>query len=361
MSSSSSSDALHQLGFNFIVKTARIAFEAVFYGVYLLLISASTTILCRRDLRSPWRVFLLAVTLVMFAGSTLFFALDVADIIERFNIILVNNPDAGTIQDRVNLADDKLKRFVWTGEILFVFMLILGDSVVLWRTWALYHGERLIILVPFLTWIGSTIAAFFELGCDIKTGWALLDTTPSASSQGSQICARSDLSSFTLSYATNVFCTALIFHKAWRHRQAMKRFLGSARRRTQAEKIMTLLVESGLLYLAIYTLQAVPIYGGSSPGSLVAWEVVNAIIQQAFGMYPTAIVVLVELQKSLWDTDEISRELSDLRFDANSRVAGTESDMSDTVAATTSGGTGRRVELAPKNDSDVSSSEKGQR
>lgn len=34
----------------------------------------------------------------------------------------------------------------------------------------------------------------------------------------------------------------------------MKRYLGSARKEVQAEKIMVLLVESGLLYLTIYVI-----------------------------------------------------------------------------------------------------------
>lgn len=133
----------------------------------------------------------------------------------------------------------------------------------------------------------------------------------------------------------------------------MAEYLGSAHRRTQVEKIMILLVESGAIYLALYvsyshsrsiigpaasltpcvqTFQAVPIYGGSfSAGSFVAVEAVNAIIQQAMvsrhkrtpilvelmsnvifvtyqGMYPTAIVVLVEMQKSLYDTDQVTCE-----------------------------------------------------
>jgi hypothetical protein len=60
---------------------------------------------------------------------------------------------------------------------------------------------------------------------------------------------------------------------------------------------------------------------------LIAFNVVNAIIQQAWvsfvvdhalpfshslapkGMYPTIIIVLVKMQKSLWDTTEISRDV----------------------------------------------------
>jgi hypothetical protein len=34
-------------------------------------------------------------------------------------------------------------------------------------------------------------------------------------------------------------------------------------------------------------------------------------------MYPTVIVVLVELHRSLWETDEVSRELTGMQFAGN--------------------------------------------
>lgn len=39
-------------------------------------------------------------------------------------------------------------------------------------------------------------------------------------------------------------------------------------------------------------------------------------------MYPTAIVVLVELHRSLWETDEVSRELTGMHFAPNPQLTG---------------------------------------
>ncbi|KAF8634720.1 hypothetical protein AX15_000736 [Amanita polypyramis BW_CC] len=249
---------LPQLGSSFLIKIVRIAFEAAFYGVYIILISASTTILTRRGFRSPWKVYVLCITIVMFLGSSLFMAIDIADIVLRLKIILLDDSNIDDLQDRMNEADAKTQTLAWTGEILFVFMLILGDSVVLWRTWAIYYGKRVYTILPFLTWLGSLLAGLYELGCDVKTHWAFLSSTPSASSQGAESCAKSDLSSFTLSYATNLICTCLIFLRAWSFRNSMRKHLGSAKLDTQAGKIMVLLVESGLLYLTIYVITSWP-------------------------------------------------------------------------------------------------------
>ena len=80
----------------------------------------------------------------------------------------------------------------------------------------------------------------------------------------------------------------------------MKRYLGAARKSTQVEKILVLILESGFVYIVLcvslsqracntfakspqfQTLQAVPIYGAKlKPAGLTAFNVVNSIIQQA--------------------------------------------------------------------------------
>lgn len=61
----------------------------------------------------------------------------------------------------------------------------------------------------------TSVAGLYELGCDVETKWGFLATGNSVSSQGAISCARADMSTFTLSYATNIICTFLIFLRAW--------------------------------------------------------------------------------------------------------------------------------------------------
>lgn len=54
-------------------------------------------------------------------------------------------------------------------------------------------------------------------------------------------------------------------------------------------------------------------------------------------MYPTMIVVLVELHKSLWETDEVSRELTGMQFAGNpefSSASHTVAGISESSTAT---------------------------
>ncbi|KAL0569972.1 hypothetical protein V5O48_011990 [Marasmius crinis-equi] len=301
---------LQDIGSNLVIKVARVVAETVCYGVYLVLIYFFIGIFHRRQLHTLRSIFLAAVVTVMFLGCSAFLAMDIADLVVRMRVVFVKNPDA-MLQDKEDQADAITEPLLWTGEMLFIFMAIyvqltLGDSVVVWRTWALYRDQLKVLVVPFLTLTGSFIAALYELGCDLKTHWALLSNDPSAGSVGAASCAKADTTSFSMSFATNIICTGLIIYRAWEHRQYMRKQLGGQHQRTQVDRVLTLFCESGSIYLILYILQAIPIYGGSpSPDALIALEIINAIVQQAMGMYPTTIVVICQLQRSLWDTFEV--------------------------------------------------------
>ncbi|KAF5376932.1 hypothetical protein D9615_007298 [Tricholomella constricta] len=303
-------------------------------GIYLILMQFLIGIFIRHGMkRRATNIVLLFVTVLMFLGGTLFLCLDVADLVRRMQIIMVNN-SGQPLQEKLDQANEALKKLVWTGTMLFVFMLILGDSVVVWRTWVIFKGSRKWVAIPMATWIGSLIAGLFELGCDIHTDWAITSLSPSAASVGAESCAHADLSSYTLSFVTNIFCTALIAFKAWQHRKLMSKYLGAARRKTAVEKILTLLIESGFVYLILYTLQAVPIYKAKLNSSgLFAFNVVNAVIQQAMGMYPTVIIILVRMQKSIWETTEVSQGMFTSKLQFAAAPLGEGSNATETIVS----------------------------
>ena len=52
--------------------------------------------------------------------------MDIADIIERFKIILMDNSSFDVLQDRIALAENKTTPLTWTEEMLFVFMVCIA-------------------------------------------------------------------------------------------------------------------------------------------------------------------------------------------------------------------------------------------
>ena len=175
--------------------------------------------------------------------------MDIVDVVERFKIILMDNSSFDLLSDRMDRAQDKTTPLTWTEEILFVFMVCLAHfqhvmvltslfeadprrysrpmenmGHLLWEEKVCYH--TFCYLARIYQYVGLpcrtrncsdsiSVAGIYELGCDVKTKWGFLATGNSVSSQGAMSCARADMSTFTLSYATNIICTFLIFLRAW--------------------------------------------------------------------------------------------------------------------------------------------------
>jgi hypothetical protein len=57
----------------------------------------------------------------MFGASTVFLVMDMIDIVKRFQIILIDHPEQ-SFQAKELLANKTLLQWMWTGEMLFIFM-----------------------------------------------------------------------------------------------------------------------------------------------------------------------------------------------------------------------------------------------
>ncbi|RDX40292.1 hypothetical protein OH76DRAFT_1413068 [Lentinus brumalis] len=111
------------------------------------------------------------------------------------------------------------------------------------------------------------------------------------------------LTASVLSLASNLVATALIWCKAWEHRK----FIASVSlgRSSKVEKVLALLVESGAVYCVLWmaivayqvTLQAQGTNSRPHVDAFVDYFIKGCLIPLV-GMYPTAIILLVALNKS---------------------------------------------------------------
>lgn len=105
--------------------------------------------------------------------------------------------------------------------------MIIGDSVVIWRTWAVYQHRILAILLPSLLLLMSFSELSYGLFVSFRSAidgfsfvvFAVIDTTCMSYlgplPGGDQICPVADTIAWAFSVATNVACTVLIWFKAW--------------------------------------------------------------------------------------------------------------------------------------------------
>ncbi|EJF56836.1 hypothetical protein BD309DRAFT_824985, partial [Dichomitus squalens] len=107
----------------------------------------------------------------------------------------------------------------------------LSDVIVWWRVYAIWGGNRFITVLGLIVLLPS-----IELGAGslfINSIWGLMG----------------DLLSVTF---VNLLATALITYKAWEHRRFVHDYLRAASCRSPAEKVLFLLVESGVAYCLIW-------------------------------------------------------------------------------------------------------------
>ncbi|KAJ8090472.1 hypothetical protein PM082_019070 [Marasmius tenuissimus] len=263
------------------------------YGIYVVLFFFAVIILCRDGVKPQPKIALLLAVFSMFAISTFFVATYAHIFLETIRIVLVNGVTE-PVANKIISYQDRFTFLSLIQEVLFFVEVLIGDFVVVWRAWALWSENRKIVLIPIALLLGSAASAASFFGCFVHYNWPL-DMPPT--------CNALNISTYVLSMATNVASTTAIGYKVWVQRSAFKRYFATSRHGLGMEKILVLLMESGMVYTTLWILQlitCIPSIGNTYSGQLVQ-QVFNSISVQIVGIYPTLTIVLVFLHRSLWD------------------------------------------------------------
>ncbi|KAF9062205.1 hypothetical protein BDP27DRAFT_1406327 [Rhodocollybia butyracea] len=179
--------------------------------------------------------------------------------------------------------------FVFAQTAIFTFLFVIGDAVVVWRACAILQYEWRVIWIPLLLLTSTLFMAFFYLGCMGLNDWRILENQ-------AQVCANGQLAGYALSITTNSVATFLVAYKAWVHRKSMEGLLGARIRKSRAANILTLLIESGLIYLVIWASKGW-VYNSSLGQKTIAAQFANTIMNaagnQIAGLYPTIVIVII--------------------------------------------------------------------
>ncbi|KAA1475852.1 hypothetical protein DENSPDRAFT_450038 [Dentipellis sp. KUC8613] len=280
-------------------RISTLAFASLLYGIFCVVYASLIYILLWSEgFKSRARFMVFVVTTVMFCAATAHWAVLLA-----FTWILETRLFGGNgivaPQDvRLLVRMDDFLSYTPAINVLF------SDGIVLWRAWLIYgHRSGVLILsasllVPALV---SAVGSQYPVHLNANTSLSIFAAIVFG----------------FLTTAVNVLSTALISWKAWQHRRAIRNHLKLVHRRTQVERILALLVESGFLYSAAsvrpfatvvsfrsnirqkHTQLACAILITTRPGTLINCTIPFTI--QSAGIYPTIIVVLASLKKTHCD------------------------------------------------------------
>ncbi|KAI0739960.1 hypothetical protein C8Q80DRAFT_206216 [Daedaleopsis nitida] len=238
--------------------------------------------------------------------------------------------------------------------IILAVNVVLGDAVVWWRVWTIWP-RSLIVRAAGLILLTATLAmGLLDVNDSCPPSafepllyYNLAQVPPGALFQKNLF----GLTASVLSLATNMVATALVWIKAWEHRK----FIASVNlgRTSRVERALALLIESGSVYCILWMLVVIyqvmwQIYGDAvSPHTQTVNSAFEYFLQGCLiplvGMYPTAIILLVALDKSHFrgstlgrglDTRGTAMTVSHISFRHATRTSayGSESESTDALS-----------------------------
>ncbi|KAI0690131.1 hypothetical protein C8T65DRAFT_745924 [Cerioporus squamosus] len=228
------------------------------------------------------------------------------------------------------------------GTVALTVNVVIGDSVVWWRAWVLWPGSWAIRSVCIIMMLLTSIMGIMDThdACDTSAARYYYHETLTFGTLFSNdlwgvVTALSSL-------LTNIIATTFIAYRAWEHRRTIMSYLRRSSRRTQVERTLALLVESGLLYCALWVL--IVTY---ELGSMFVWYttttfengfyyVMEGCIVLLIGMYPTLIIILCAVDKSIHEksADDHAWNASLVFYRSPSTPRGTLSELLSATSAT---------------------------
>jgi len=261
-------------------KLVSIFCQSVLYGIYLVLFTATTyTLLWGSKARKSIRSNMLIISFAIFVIATMHMATNFSRIVLAF-IIHADAPGGPT--SFFNELSNFTQMF---GSTLYVMQTLLGDALVLYRCFLVWERKLWIIAFPSILLLGST-----------ATGVGILYSFDKVVPQADIFVVQLGhwiTSFFSMTFATNVICTALVAYRVWSLNRTRKHM--SFRHRA-LRPALVLIVESGAMYSA--TLLALLIlYNVDSWFQYVVLDSVSPIVGIVFSVIMLRIATGVSTEE----------------------------------------------------------------
>ncbi|KAF5371227.1 hypothetical protein D9758_004155 [Tetrapyrgos nigripes] len=215
----------------------------------------------------------------------------------KYDNLVIGAPDE-TASDKAITPEFLVMRAFFGEWLIMCLQLLVGDAVVLWRTWVLWQNQQVFMAVPCLFWLGS-FGSQHSLHSTSST--APLKTFLATNGPNDPLPSVLQLSNWILSIMTNVICSAMMGYKL-QHRRMLHKHSGSSR--SQTLKILSVM-QSGLVYLVVMGIMVMSLIVSTDYGPVnVFMGVLNKLSDQIIGLYPTIVIILVEFQRQVWDREK---------------------------------------------------------
>ncbi|KAL1710194.1 hypothetical protein EV121DRAFT_193431 [Schizophyllum commune] len=246
----------------------QIAIDLGLYGVQVTLSIAAIAILARREGRS--RSTLAAIMGIVLSSTII--------VVANYTFWLIQIPTSvGTSQRPI---DDLLLTLNILTSVARNSIYVLGDAVLVWRAWCLWPDNRLVRGILSLC-VCSTVGDVAECV------WLYWPGSPTFSAfEGfAQYLAR-----LVPLLTTNVIATAMIGIWVCRYRREIKGSLGVLTQKTRSERVLMLLLESGLVYCLFWVYICTMFFVVKDDDGFSAKDAFGDAAYHISGIYPTCVL-----------------------------------------------------------------------
>ncbi|GJF00164.1 hypothetical protein PsYK624_164430 [Phanerochaete sordida] len=289
------------VGHDLIQTIVAVTAETFVVAIYSVLVVKTGRLLLRSS-RTKVSLYTCAAVFVMFILDVALWIIDVRNLITEVRMTLLSTP-TDTLSDNYDAALSNMLRLVSVEDIVYAYMTIVGDGVIIWRVYAFWSNgrERLVLFVPLAFLLGSFTTAFMITYCGSRLGADIVIGT----FQHPAFCRNIQTASYSMTLATTAVATALIAFKTWQYRRTYLSAFGSSGPKSRTQRVMLMLIESGILYMLFFIVQVVTSVGSVNARielnvrSTFAFTIYQYISSSIVGLYPTIVVLLVHSKHSI--------------------------------------------------------------
>ncbi|KAF5382827.1 hypothetical protein D9757_007322 [Collybiopsis confluens] len=283
---------LQEVGYIIFYDIVHMICALTMYGNVVFATMVALHLFLRDGIRGRPRKFLLVCVLVLFLVSTWSFVSSFGARVVRIKV--------GLIVPSTSSASDSLKARIDAANIASLpwnrmdapsvtLILLIGDAIVSWRAWALWHAN-----LP-LSWL---IVILMLTNTAVNVAEAVIDTR-GMFSDGQNSTLTLDIASIYVSLVTNIVATGLIGLKAWLHHRTTKVAPNAVGRTVQ--RTFSLLVKAGSIFITIqafYAILFVIDLQQDNASADMAYTIISPLFIIALILYPLAVIILVSLESS---------------------------------------------------------------
>ncbi|THH09113.1 hypothetical protein EW146_g8787 [Bondarzewia mesenterica] len=256
-----------------VAELAGIVCEGIFYGLFLSLSAATLHILIiGRQRNSKLNVPMTIAAMVMLVLATAQIIVDTVNVFMAF--VVLDRPE------RLRFLLDVTQRIFAAKHAIYFTMMLVGDSIVIYRAFVVWNHNFWVIIVPVLCSLGSAVSAY-------QTIWAVRHIA-SASIKGETSWG---IAVFALSLCANGIATSLIAYRIWTHNRVMSSFGESwTSKSSSLAPVFRIVLESGLINAAYLMAYLIVLRSGSH-----GLEVMACISTPLIGIIFSVVIIRAAL------------------------------------------------------------------